>query len=146
MGGFTSSKVHQAPCIWMSMLTLKPVSGQKAVPPDSVVKTCSLAYKVTVLGVGGVSCCCRCIMLLHYYPRNALLRGCSAVTPEQGGHSVCMYEGAQIIVWQSSEANKVPIRWVCHVRVSTCRHVNVLCMLSCRAGSVRVCHGCGEPL
>lgn len=49
-------------------------------------------------------------MLLHYYPRNALLRGCSAVTSHQGGHSICMYEGAQVIGWQSAEADSVPIK------------------------------------
>jgi hypothetical protein len=58
-------------------------------------------------------CCCRCIMLLHYYPRNALLRGCMAVVPDQGGHSVCMFEGAQVLGWQSSEADRMPIRCVC---------------------------------
>jgi hypothetical protein len=51
-----------------------------------------------------------CIMLLHYYPRNALLRGCLAVTEEQGGHSMCMYEGASVLAWQNSESNRVPIR------------------------------------
>lgn len=51
-------------------------------------------------------------MLLHYYPRNSLLRGCMAVTPQQGGHSLCMFEGAQILQWQSAEANRVPIRYV----------------------------------
>jgi hypothetical protein len=51
-----------------------------------------------------------CIMLLHYYPRNALLRGCMAVTKQQGGHSICMYEGASFIGFQNSESNRVPIR------------------------------------
>jgi hypothetical protein len=49
-------------------------------------------------------------MLLHYYPRNSLLRGCMAVTPQQGGHSLCMFEGAQILQWQSAEATRVPVR------------------------------------
>jgi hypothetical protein len=51
-------------------------------------------------------------MLLHYYPRNALLRGCSAVTEQQGGHSICMYEAASVLAWQDAEADRVPIRCV----------------------------------
>uniref|UniRef100_A0A383VWF0 Uncharacterized protein n=1 Tax=Tetradesmus obliquus TaxID=3088 RepID=A0A383VWF0_TETOB len=53
-----------------------------------------------------------CIMLLHYYPRNALLRGCSALTAQQGGHSICMYEAASILGFMNSEASRVPIRTV----------------------------------
>ena len=49
-------------------------------------------------------------MLLHYYPRNALLRGCSALTEQQGGHSICMYEAASILGFMNSEASRVPIR------------------------------------
>lgn len=49
-------------------------------------------------------------MLLHYYLRNAHLRGCMAVTPEQGGHSVCMFEGAQVLQWHSAESHHVPVR------------------------------------
>jgi hypothetical protein len=51
-----------------------------------------------------------CIMLLHYYPRNAMLRGCSAVTEQQGGHSMCMYEAASMINYMNEEASVVPVR------------------------------------
>lgn len=51
-----------------------------------------------------------CIMLLHYYPRNAMLRGCSAVMEQQGGHSMCMYEAASMINYMNEEANVVPVR------------------------------------
>lgn len=49
-------------------------------------------------------------MLLHYFPRNALLRGCMAVPPDQGGHSLCMYEGAAVLAMNSAEADRVPVR------------------------------------
>jgi hypothetical protein len=52
----------------------------------------------------------RCIMLLHYYPRNALLRGCMAVPADQGGHSLCMYEGAGVLAITNAEADRVPVR------------------------------------
>ena len=51
-----------------------------------------------------------CIMLLHYYPRNDLLRGCMAVSPQQGGHSLCVYEGAHVIDQMNLEADTFPVR------------------------------------
>jgi hypothetical protein len=52
-----------------------------------------------------------CIMLLHYYPRNALLHGCMAVTEQQGGVSMCMYEAAAMVNSINVEANIVPVRY-----------------------------------
>lgn len=49
-------------------------------------------------------------MLLHYYPRNLMLRGCAAVPPDQGGHSVCMYEAEGMLRQVSGQANKLPLK------------------------------------
>jgi hypothetical protein len=53
---------------------------------------------------------CRCILHLHYHPRNPDYRGCVAVTPQQGGHSVCMHELTDVLERKNLEANTIPIR------------------------------------
>jgi hypothetical protein len=50
-------------------------------------------------------------MYLHDYPRTSNLRGCAAVTPDQGGDSVCIYKVGRVLQKTNQEADVLPLRY-----------------------------------
>lgn len=53
-----------------------------------------------------------CMVVLHYHPRSVELRGCSAVSQQHGGHSICMEEAAAFVYKAGAEVGRPPVRWV----------------------------------